>query len=127
MKLISTKKVNLQTDREGKYEEFILIDIQVNKNTDSKKYDFVVRDFVIENKDQENETIKVLHNRDGAPVYKEYSRTYEEFDQQTKFLSEIFPNNTKMNDSEYQDYLMTKGFIMQLEQDPIYFVEFEAR
>jgi hypothetical protein len=126
MNLISTEKVHLQTDREGAYEEYVLIDIHVQKDTENKKYDFIVKDFVIENKDEPNESIKVCHNRDGAPVYKKYSRTYEEFDQQIAFLATIFPNEKELSASEYQDYLMEKGFIMQLEQDPIYGVEFEA-
>jgi len=127
MKLISTEKVHLQTDREGKYEEYVLIDIQVQKDTQNKKYDFIVKDFVLLNKDEPNESIKVCHNRDGAPVYKSYSRTYEEFDQQTAFLATIFPNDDNLSASDYQDYLMAKGFIMQLEQDPIYGVEFVER
>jgi hypothetical protein len=127
MKLISTTKVNLQTDREGKYEEYVVIDIQVQKDTHNKKYDFIVKDFVLLNKDEPNESLKALHNRDGAPVYKQYSRTYAEFDEQTAFLSTIFPNEDNMSSSDYEDYIMMKGFLFQLEQDPIYGVEFEAK
>jgi hypothetical protein len=127
MKLISTEKVYLQTDREGTYEEYVLIDIQVQKDTQNKKYDFIVKDFVLLNKDEPNESTTVCHNRAGAPVYKSYSRTYEEFDEQTAFLATIFPNEDDLSASEYQDYLMMKGFIFQLEQAPIYGVEFVPR
>lgn len=127
MKLISTEKVNLQTDRDGIYEEYVLIDIQVIKDTQNKKYDFIVRDFVLLNKGEEFESTKALFDRNGAPVCKQYSRTYEEFDQQTSFLSTIFPNENNLLHSEYEDYIMMKGFLFQLEQSPIYGVEFEEK
>lgn len=126
MKLISKTKIHLQTDREGKFEEYILIDVQVSKDTENKKYNFIVRDFTLLNKGEANETIQTMHGRSGAPVYKQYSRTYQEYDQQMVMLSNLYAKNKAMTESEYQDYLMLQAFLYQLEQEPIYNAEFEA-
>lgn len=126
MKAISTQKVLLINDREGLLEEFIQIDITIDKKDDvAKTYTFKTVDSLVLNKGEENEATQVFKNRHGIEQIKHYTKSYEEYDTQKEMLSQAFPSDLK--GSELDDYLLLCGLLYNLQTDPIYGVEFVAK
>lgn len=124
MKVISKEKIHLHTDREGKVEEFVIIEItQGAKDDENKLYHFHTRDMMLLNRGTEEEREEVVINRFGVSQSKSYTRTYEEVDTHKEILKELFP--TDLTGSELDDYLLLMGLMYNLQSDPIYFSEFE--
>lgn len=125
MNLISTTKVLLQNDRNGLFEEFIQIEVNYVPESDVKRYRFDVKDFALLNKDLENESKQSIYDRNGGEVRRTYYKTYAEFDGMVEQLKQLFPS--ELTGSELQDFLVAQGSLLQLQQEPIYGVEFIAR
>lgn len=126
MKVISTDRVVLCHDREGKLEEFVQIEITIEKKDDvSKTYQIKTVDSVVYNRDTENESTTVFKNRYGQDQIKFYTKPYSEYDSEREILATMFP--TELTGSEKDDYLLQMALLVNLQQDPIYNVTFEAR
>jgi hypothetical protein len=126
MKAISTQKVLLINDREGLLEEFIQIDITIDKKDDvAKTYTFKTVDSLVLNKGLENESTQVFKNRHGVEQIKFYTKTYEEYDTQKELLKQAYPS--ELVGSELDDYLLLCGLLYNLEIDPVYGVGFVAK
>lgn len=126
MKVISTKKAQLHTDREGKVEEFVQIEIfQGGKDDVNKMYTFHTVDMMVLNFGEKNEELQPVINRYGQPQSKSYTKSYEEYDGQKQILSELYPSDLK--GSELDDYYLLMGLLYNLQIEPIYGVEFVPR
>ena len=126
MKAISKTKAFLHRDRDGDVEEFIQIDITVEKKDDvNKVYIIKTIDSMVLNYGEEDESYQPVINRYGVAQEKTYQKTYAEFDSQKEILAALYP--TDLTGSEKDDYLLLMGLLYNLSIEPIYNVEFEER
>lgn len=128
MKVITTKKIFLQNDREGELREHVQIDLKiVNKDDVAKTYTLEAIDSIVLNKGEENESTTVLRNRHGVSQSKIYQKTYAEYDEQKAVLLSIYGEETELTGSELDDFLLQKGLLYNLVSDNIYGGVWEAR
>jgi len=124
MKLTSTQKSLLHNGRKGLIEEFIQIEI-TKKVNENQTYTITAVDSIVYNRGEENESTQQIYNPDGSEAKNSYNFTYAEFDAQENQLKAMFPS--ELTGSALRDYLLIQGALLQLQSDPIYGVEFEAR
>lgn len=128
MKVITTEKVFLQNDREGKLIEHVQIDLRITSKDDvNKTYTLEAIDSIVYNKGLETESLAVLRNRHGEPQVKTYQKSYAEYDQQKSVLASIYGEETELTGSELDDFLLQKGLLYNLVSDNIYDGIWEAR
>lgn len=128
MKVITTEKVFLQNDRDGKLIEHVQIDLRVTSKDDvNKVYTLEAIDSIVYDKGLENESIAVLRNRHGVPQVKNYQKSYAEYDQQKEVLLSLYGEETELTGSELDDFLLQKGLLYNLVSDNIYDGQWEAR
>ena len=126
MKVISKQPVVLCHDREGKLEEYLQIEITIEKKDDvNKVYQIKTVDSVVFNKGTSEESTTVFKNRYGQDQIKFYSKPYADYDADREILNSLYP--TTLTGSEKDDYLLQMALLQNLINDPIYDVEFEAR
>ncbi len=115
MKTTSTRKVILCQDREGVVEEYIQIQIHIEKKDDiAKNYVIKTQDFII----REDGGLESVKNRYGQNQEKYYYKTYEEYDTQKEQLLQAYPSD--LTGSELDDYLLLMALKYNLTIEPIY-------
>lgn len=111
-------------DREGIVEEFLQIQINIEKkDTDNKVYFVKTADFILRNKGTESEVLEPVKNRFGANQEKQYTRTYAEYDAQREQLLAYYQDEVDVLElvgSELDDFLLKKALMFSLDTDPIY-------
>jgi hypothetical protein len=125
MNLISKTPIVLQDWRDGAIEGYVQIEINDFKEDNLERVRFEVVDKLIRNKDTNQETSTTLHNLEGAEMRRVYYKTYDEFDTERAYLKSLFESD--LSGIKLTNYLITKGSLKQLEQVPIYKLEFEER
>jgi hypothetical protein len=128
MKVITTEKVLLVHDREGKLIEHVQIDLRItNKDDVNKMYTLEAIDSIVLNKGEENESTVILRNRHGEPQVKRYTKTYAEYDEQKEMLLSVYGEETELKGSELDDFLLQKGLLYNLVSDNVYDGKWEAK
>ena len=121
MKVITTEKVFLHNDREGKLIEHVQIDLRIiGKDDVNKTYTLEAVDSIVYDKGLETESISILRNRHGEIQVKTYLKTYEEYDQQKEVLLSLYGAETTLTGSELNDFLVQKGLLYNLGSDNVY-------
>jgi hypothetical protein len=121
MRAITTEKVFLCQDREGKVIEHVQIDLQVtNKDDVNKTYTLQAVDSIVYDKGLETESVAILRNRHGDIQVKTYQKTYQEYDEQKEVLLSIYGEETTLIGSELDDFLLLKGLLYNLVSDNVY-------
>lgn len=128
MRVITTEKVFLCNDREGKVIEHVQIDFKlVSKDDVNKTYTFEAVDSIVYDKGLETESVAILRNRHGDIQVKQYVKTYQEYDEQKAVLESIYGEETDLTGSEREDFLMLKALLYNLVSDNVYEGVWEAR
>jgi len=124
MKAISKTKAVLLHDRKGILEEFVQVKIQQTfRDTDNKTIQFKTTDFLVLNKDTENESYQVHKDRNGKEQVLFYTKTFAEYKAQRKAL--LLANPTVLTGDDLDDYVLQLVLLDDVTKGNYYGVEFE--
>lgn len=120
MKIRSTKTVTIFKDRISDLTGYVEIEIkQTQKDDVSQQYTFETNDVLIVVTPEGENRHPITQTSTGSQT-KKFFKSYAEYEGQKAALSQMFPNTNNMNPSEYDDYLLQMGLLLNICLDPIY-------
>lgn len=121
MKVRTKLPITIQKDREGELIGHVEIELTLIKKDDgAKELTFQAVDSIITDLGLETEKRKIITNRDNKQAKKTYTVSYATYDSEKVTFSGLYPKPEGMTELEYDDYLLGKKLLFNLEIDPIY-------
>lgn len=121
MKVISTKKLKYDADRAGIKEDFIIIDLVIEKRDEVKQtVTLKATDSVILNKGEVDLKGRSLERVKRIEV-KRYNYTYEEYETQKAYFLGL--DESGLTGVALEDKLLQDALLHNLTIDPIYYAE----